>query len=129
MATLIHLDTHVVVWLFAGQVQRLPAAAQKAINENDLVISPMVLVELQYLIEIKRLAEPVDQVLEILGRDIGLTVCDLPFLRVARRALGLTWTRDPFDRLIVSQAAERQAPLVTRDRKIREHYPHAVWAA
>ena len=127
MASLIYLDTHVMAWLYAGQTERLPAAARKAVNESELLISPMVLLELQYLIEIGRFTDPVEQVVEILGRDLGLKVCDLPFPDVARRAVDLSWTRDPFDRLIVSQAGLREAPLVTKDRDIHEHYRGALW--
>jgi PIN domain nuclease of toxin-antitoxin system len=127
MAALIYLDTHVVAWLYAGQVERIPAAARKALNESELRISPMVLVELQSLIEIGRFTDPVGQVLEVLGRDLGLKVCDLPFPEVARRALELSWTRDPFDRLIVSQAVLQGTPLVTKDRDIHDHYRGALW--
>lgn len=127
MASLIYLDTHVLAWLYAGQTERIPAAARKAINESEVLISPIVLVELQYLIEIGRFIDPVEQVLEILGRDLGLKVCDLPFPEVARRALTLSWTRDPFDRLIVSQASLQEAPLVTKDGDIHEHYHGALW--
>ena len=81
MASLIYLDTHVIAWLYAGQTERIPAAARKAINQSELLISPMVLVELQYLIEIGRFTDPVEQVLEVLGRDLGLKVCDLQFFR------------------------------------------------
>jgi PIN domain nuclease of toxin-antitoxin system len=129
MASLIYLDTHVTAWLYAGQTERIPAAARKALNENELLISPMVLVELQYLIEIGRFTDPVEQVLEVLGRDLGLKVCDLPFPEVARRALAQSWTRDPFDRLIVSQASLREAPLVTKDSDIHDHYGSALWTA
>ncbi len=128
MASLIYLDTHALAWLYAGQTERIPATARKAVTENELLISPMVLVELQYLVEIGRFTDPVEQVLEILGRDLGLKVCDLPFPQVARRALAQSWTRDPFDRLIVSQAALREAPLVTKDREIHQHYRGALWA-
>jgi len=127
MASLIYLDTHILAWLYAGQAERIPATARKAVNESEVLISPMALVELQYLIEIGRFTDPVEQVLEILGRDLGLKVCDLPFPEVARRALDLSWTRDPFDRLIVGQAALREAPLVTKDRDIHEHYRGALW--
>lgn len=128
MASLTYLDTHAMAWLYAGQTERIPAAARKAVNESDLLVSPMALVELKYLIEIGRFTDPVEQVIEILGRDLGLRVCDLPFPRVARRALGLSWTRDPFDRLIVSQASLREAPLVTKDGEIHQHYPGALWS-
>ncbi len=128
MASLIYLDTHVMAWLYSGQIERIPAVARKAINESEVLVSPMVLVELQYLIEIGRFTDPVEQVLEILGRDLGLKVCDLPFPGVARRAFSLSWTRDPFDRLIVSQASLQEAPLVTKDGDIHEHYRGALWS-
>jgi len=127
MAPLIYLDTHVLAWLYAGQTERIPITVRRAINESELLISPMVLVELQHLIEIGRFTDPVEQVLETLGRDLGLKVCELPFLEVARRAFDLSWARDPFDRLIVSQAFLREAPLVTKDRTIHEHYRGALW--
>lgn len=127
MASLIYLDTHVVAWLYAGETERIPGAARKVINESELLISPMALVELQYLIEIGRFTDPVEQVFEVLGRDLGLKVCDLPFPEVARRAFDLSWTRDPFDRLIVSQAALRETPLVTKDRNIHDNYRGALW--
>ncbi len=129
MASLIYLDTHAMAWLYAGQAERIPAAVRKAVNESEVLISPMALVELQYLIEIGRFTDPVEQVLEILGRDLGLKVCDLPFPQVARRALDQSWTRDPFDRLIVSQASLREAPLVSKDREIHQHYRGALWSA
>ena len=53
---MIHLDTHVVVWLYLAEVERLPARAREAIEAEDLEISPMVLLELQSLREIGRLA-------------------------------------------------------------------------
>ncbi len=129
MASVIYLDTHAVVWLYLGQPEWFPGAAQAAINENDLLISPMVLVELQSLFEIKRVAEPARTVLEALGQELGLRVCDLPFGRVAHCALDQEWTRDPFDRLIVSHAILREAPLVTKDLEIRANYPRTLWDA
>ncbi|MFP5288482.1 MAG: type II toxin-antitoxin system VapC family toxin [Thermoanaerobaculia bacterium] len=128
MASLIYLDTHVVAWLFAGHTDPLPPRARARIEDHDLLISPAAVLELQYLYEIERVAEPARVVLDALGAEIGLKVCDLPFPRVAEAALGLEWTRDPFDRLIVAQAIVRGASLLTRDRVIHDHYPSAVWS-
>jgi PIN domain nuclease of toxin-antitoxin system len=127
MASLIYLDTHVVTWLRIGRIDALPELARRRLEEDDLLISPFVVLELQYLFEIQRASEPAEVVLAALTRDIGLEVCELPFFEVARIALGQSWTRDPFDRIIVSQAALRNAPLVTRDQLIRDHYSQAVW--
>jgi PIN domain nuclease of toxin-antitoxin system len=129
MASLIYLDTHVVAWMFAGRLDLFPPRVRELLNDCDLLISPAVKLELQYLFEIRRTAEPARVVLESLGREIGLKVCDLPFPDVAEIALSLDWTRDPFDRLLVSQAMLRKSPLITRDRHIRDHFPQSVWGA
>ncbi len=127
MAAVAYLDTHVTAWLFAGHVHLVSAAARRAIEEHDLLVSPMVLLELQYLLEVKRITQTPDTILGALQTEIGLRVCDEPFPAVARIAVEHSWTRDPFDRMIVAQAALRQRPLVTKDDDIRSHYRNAVW--
>jgi PIN domain nuclease of toxin-antitoxin system len=42
-------------------------------------------------------------------------------------AAGLTWTRDPFDRLIAAHAIVADAPLLTADRTILDNLPQAIW--
>jgi PIN domain nuclease of toxin-antitoxin system len=128
MASLIYLDTHVVAWLFAGRLDLIPPSVRALLDEHDLIISPAVKLELQYLFEIRRTAEPARVVLESLGREVGLKVCDLAYADVVEVALDQSWTRDPFDRVIVGQAALRGSSLVTGDRLIREHFERAVWA-
>ena len=45
-----------------------------------------------------------------------------------QRALGLKWTLEPGDRIIVANAmANGNAPLLSADRSINEHYANAVW--
>ena len=128
MAPVIYLDTHVVAWLYASGDQLLSGDALRRIEEADEIrISPMVRLELQYLYEIGRVAEPATLALDALQAGTGLRMCDAPFPAVARAAEGETWTRDPFDRIIVAQAALRAAPLVTKDRSLHEHYDRAVW--
>lgn len=127
MAALTYLDTHVAAWLFAGEVTRLSAAARAAIDADELLVSPAVVLELQYLYETKRVADAADQVVDDLRHRLGVQVCDLPFPDVVRRAMPLSWTRDPFDRLIVAQAALREATLVTKDRTLRKRYRASVW--
>ena len=53
--TTIYLDTHVVVWLYSGELFLFSEKACQLIEENELLISPLVLLELQYLFEIKRI--------------------------------------------------------------------------
>ena len=124
---LIHLDTHVVCWLYAGRVDLLSAAARRAIERSTLQVSPMVGLELQYLREIGRIRHGPTRVLASLRSDLGLSMSELPFAAVAARARAYSWTRDPFDRLIAAQAAAARARLVTRDDLLRRHFRLALW--
>ena len=126
---MIYLDTHVVAWLYAGLKAHLSLAVQDLMNDKDLYISPMVLLELQYLHETGRTAAPGKDVVQILTQNIGLRMCDEPFQPIVVQAAEQTWIRDPFDRIIVGHAALRQRTLITKDRNIRAHYPHAFWSA
>ena len=127
MARRVYLDTHVVTWLYAGRVDLLPEQASQLINEATLVVSPMVALELEYLFEIGRTTKPSQQVMDALSLEIGLQICELGFGLVIQRALTEVWTRDPFDRIIVSQAALRNLPLISKDQSILHNYKHAVW--
>jgi PIN domain nuclease of toxin-antitoxin system len=123
-----YLDTHVAAWLYAGRLDLLPTRAVGIIEEEDeLTISPAVVLELEYLREIGRLKVGGNAVAQSLSAQIGLLVHDLPFASVIESALDLDWTRDPFDRMIVAQAALTKSTLLTKDRSIRRHYRHATW--
>lgn len=125
---MMYLDTHVVAWLYDGRVDLLSAEARRRLDSEDLRVSPMAALELEYLHEIGRTAEAAAPVLAELGRKLGLVVCDLPFAEVAAVAYRLKWTRDPFDRLIAGQALAGRAPLLTRDQAMLEHVPGAFWS-
>lgn len=124
---LTHLDTHVVCWLYNGEVQRLSETARDALEAGKLAISPMVELEIQYLVEIGRFRDDPAQVLGALTNDLGLAVSEAPFPRIVSQARQLAWTRDAFDRLITAQAIYEDALLITKDRSIRSNYINAVW--
>ena len=65
--------------------------------------------------------------MSVLGQETGLRVCDLPFRIVVEHALKENWGRDPFDRLIVANAKVHDAALVTKDQRIHQNYPRAIW--
>jgi len=122
-----HLDTHVVVCLYAGMTSRLPPSVRQYLNASALAISPMVILELQYLYEIGRTTEAGNVVVADLAQRIGLGLAEEPLPHVITLALQQIWTRDPFERIIVGQAAIQQCRLITKDRAMREHYTDAWW--
>ncbi len=90
-------------------------------------VSPIVDMELQYLCEIGRLTKGPAVILPALAHELGLEVGTEPFAKVVIEARKLKMDADPFDRLIVAETVLTKAALVTKDRRIREHCPAAVW--
>jgi hypothetical protein len=66
-----HLDTHVALWLAAGEKRRLKAVAAR-LRRSALFVSPVVLEEMEVLREIGRLRAPVLDVWEVLSEEHGV---------------------------------------------------------
>lgn len=124
---MIYLDTHIVAWLYAGLLDKFSQPVKTLLNENEIRISPIVRLELQYLYEIDRVKEPANIIVADLLDRIGLRICEKDFNAVVSHALTMPWTRDPFDRVIVAQAGLDDSVLISKDRNILEHYSHARW--
>ena len=123
-----YLDTHVALYLHDGLTDELSQRATREIEANDLLVSPMVFLEFDYMFRRNRIANDARSVLAILTAAFGVSLCPLPFASVVLEAIDVDWTNDPFDRLIVAQAiAAQNAKLITRDRVIRQHYLNAIW--
>ena len=124
---MIYLDTHVVVWFYAGDKQRFAEPIRALMNQHNWQISPIVRLELQYLHEIGRINPTADTIIGHLSQSVGLTVCAKPFNSVMDGALQMTWTRDPFDRILVAHASLHDDILISSDQTIRNHYALAQW--
>ncbi len=127
MESVIYLDTHVVVWLYAGEMDLFSRRAIRSLEKNDPIISPIVELELQYLLETERITVPPDEIIQTLAVEMGLRKCTHYFASVITKSLKMTWTRDPFDRIITAQAAIDQSPLLTKDQIIISNYQNAFW--
>jgi PIN domain nuclease of toxin-antitoxin system len=112
---LIYLDTHIVVWFYANDKQRFSSSIQELMNQHEWRISPIVRLELQLA----------DTIIADLAQQVGLSICPKPFNDVMAKATQLSWTRDPFDRILVAHASLNDDILVTNDQNIHAHYPHA----
>lgn len=127
MASVTYLDTHVAVWLYAGRRDLISQRALDVLTSSTVLVSPAVVLELQLLHEIGRLAVGAEVVATALNVQFDVRLCPLPFPAIAHSALDLKWTRDPFDRLIVGHAVAGSCGLVTKDKLIHEHFADACW--
>jgi PIN domain nuclease of toxin-antitoxin system len=126
--TTAYLDTSVAVWLAQGDLTRITPTALDSIRNSNLLVSPMVALELAYLHEINRITLTSQDVLLKLRAELGVDVCDSSFPSLIAIAVNEKWTRDPFDRIIVSHAkANGLSPLISPDEAIQKNYIKTVW--
>ena len=124
---MIFLDTHVVIWLYAKLLDKLSIDAVQQIEDNELLITQMVRLELQYLFEIGRIKVAPETIIKDLNKSIGLKVSQMKVEQVFDHAIDYQWTRDVFDRLITAEAEAMGFALITKDQKILENYEKAIW--
>ncbi len=125
---MIHIDTHIAIWLFNAERKRLTTAAMDVLAREQMGYSPMVRHELDLLYERKRLPAPSpDAILQYMSAAFNAAESQIDFSRLIDKATKLKWTRDPFDRFIVAHAIVDGARLVTADERILEHFQNAVW--
>lgn len=104
------LDTNALIWL----ERRHPRTRALARSKVSLFISPATLLELQFLEESGRIRLP-RRNLSALADDERWLLDDPPAAAWFSEALDLSWTRDPFDRLLAAHARLRGWQLATGD--------------
>ncbi len=125
---MIFLDTNVVIYLYVKEESRFSATARAALNQSkQRLVSPFVRLELAFLVEKRKVMVSGKEMLDYLARAATLKESETLLAAVVSAAQALSWTRDPFDRLIVAEAMVYDAPLLTSDRHILQHYAKAVW--
>src|ERR1017187_7976258 len=90
-----YLDTNVVIFLHSGNVARMTSRAMDRIESSELLISAMVMLELEMLCEKGTLQYSASRILSDLNQQIGVSVCQLPMSVIMNSALQIKWTRDP----------------------------------
>lgn len=124
----VYLDTHIVIWLREKQLKKLSKKAKDAIEDaNSILISPIVVLELEYLYEIERIIEKPNEIISDLEKMIGLRVDEIGFYNVIKYAQSLSWTRDAFDRIIVANTIANNSKLITKDQKIIDSFKEVIF--
>jgi PIN domain nuclease of toxin-antitoxin system len=116
---LILLDTNALIWLLAGHKR-----ARKLPLRTRLYVSPVSLLELQFLEELGRIRLKTS--LNAVEGDDRFAVDDPSAAALFKAAVGIGWTRDPFDRLIAAHARMRSWRLATSDSRMIEHMPESA---
>ena len=124
------LDTHALLWWFAGNM-RLSGVARRAIEDdaNTIFASAASAWEIATKHRIGKLAQAEAAALDVAGsiagqgfEELAITVDD------AERAGRLPGPhRDPFDRVLIAQALARNLTIVSVDQVFDGYGVHRLW--
>lgn len=120
------LDTHALIWALEDS-PRLSAAARRAIEDtgNVVLASAASAWEIAIKRTLGRLRAP-DDLPDAIDQ-AGFTPRVITFADVARVATLPPHHRDPFDRMLVAQALEEGAPIVSRDPLVAQYQVQIIW--
>jgi len=110
------LDTHVALWAITGDAALGEEFLDRLRHDPDIFLSPVSLWEITIKQATGKLAGPADLAERV--RDMGFR--ELPVTHVHAIAAGHLppLHRDPFDRMLVAQAATEGLTLASRDMSI-----------
>jgi PIN domain nuclease of toxin-antitoxin system len=118
------LDTHFLLWTVLGneRLREFPWLEEY----RPWGVSPVSLLEMQFLAEVGRLEVDQSGFLEALAADPRFVFDEPSLVNLVEKALPLSWIRDPFDRLLAAHSEARRVPLCSLDRLIRTNHRHLV---
>jgi PIN domain nuclease of toxin-antitoxin system len=109
-AAVILLDTHAAIWIVQGHRRARPLKRYPRIY-----LSPASVLEIQFLAEVGRLRLRAGLSPTALADDDRWRLDEAPPAKWFAAACELSWTRDPFDRLLAAHARVRGWKLATAD--------------
>jgi PIN domain nuclease of toxin-antitoxin system len=118
------LDTHVVLWLLAGDDHRFGPATLAALRDQSVTVSAATVWEIAIKRRLGKLRAPTGLVETIAAA--GLRLLSVTALHAEGVAELPGLHRDPFDRLLVSQARLEGLMLVTADTMVGRYDVSAI---
>ena len=124
------LDTHALIWWFAGS-DRLSPPARRAIEdeENDVLISAASAWEIITKHRLGKLPEAERLALDITGTIASQDFEELPITvdDAVRAGSLLGIHRDPFDRMLIAQALSRNLVLISSESLFDRYGVRRLW--
>jgi PIN domain nuclease of toxin-antitoxin system len=114
------LDTHFLLWI-ALDVPRIDAFPWLE-RYRPWGVSPVSFLEVQFLAEVGRLEAQTTEFAAAIGQDPRFVVDEVSLVSLIDQAIPMSWTRDPFDRLLAAHSEARRSPLCTLDRRMRAEH-------
>lgn len=118
------IDTHILLWILSksDRIKNI----RWIDNFPYLTVSPVSLLEMKFLVECGKIDLEFEEIVTRLKKDPSFDIDDIGLDEICAAAFSLSWTRDPFDRLLVAHSQARNIPLGTCDRLIKQYYSHTL---
>lgn len=113
------LDTHVLLWLLAGDKRLTRSSREMLTGADTVVVSVVSAWEIALKAAAGKLRAPTN--LEEAVLESGLTTTTLGFADIEESTRLPAHHSDPFDRILVAQARVRGLTFVTRDRQLERY--------
>jgi PIN domain nuclease of toxin-antitoxin system len=124
------IDTHALLWWLSDDPS-LSRAARKAMAEtsNVLLVSAASAWEIATKVRLGRLPGAAELAADFQGfmRREGFTALDISADHAIRAGLLPGPLKDPFDRMLISQAQAENVPIVTNERAFEAYGVRRVW--
>ena len=124
------IDTHALLWWLSDD-QSLSVAARKAMAEtsNVLLVSAASAWEIATKVRLGRLPGAEELAADFQGFMLreGFTTLDITADHGIRAGLLPGPHKDPFDRMLISQAQAENVPIVTNERSFETYGVRRVW--
>jgi PIN domain nuclease of toxin-antitoxin system len=124
------LDTQAFLWLVLDQPALSKQAKKIFLNtDNQLFLSIASMWEIAIKTSIGKLHihQPIERFIPSQLQENGITQLDINFRHVAKVATLPFHHRDPFDRLIISQAMEEKWPILSIDTAFDNYPVKRLW--
>jgi PIN domain nuclease of toxin-antitoxin system len=113
------LDTHIALWAITGDATLDEKFLDRLRHDPDIFLSPVSLWEITIKQATGKLAGPPDLAARV--RDMGFRELPVTYAHAIAAARLPAHHRDPFDRMLVAQAAVEGLTLASRDESIARY--------
>ena len=122
------LDTHAAIWFVTGDA-RVSQAVRDAIRDpaTDLLVS--VVSGWEYMQKLARKPDrlPLNIPFEMIVRRLQAQTIDLEYRQHTHAYTLPPLHHDPFDRMLIAQAIDQGAVIMTRDHRVRQYDVATLW--
>jgi PIN domain nuclease of toxin-antitoxin system len=119
------LDTHAFLWWRTGSARLRRQARERVATADTVLVSAATAWEIAIKRALGRI--DLDEPLSSLVEDSEFTTLNITFEHAERTGLLPPHHADPFDRMLVAQAAVEGATIVTHDRQLEPYGVPIIW--